>query len=121
MKKRLIILVTSLILILTVAIFGSGIFLKNPMTGDDDVIQEIAQLEKEAINGKWDKADQQFERAIYAWDKVKNRIQFSVERTFLDDVDNELSTIKGAIRSKDLSMLIISVEKIRFLWTVLGK
>ena len=121
MKKWLIILLSSMIIILTIAIFGSGAFLKNPMTEDDDVIQAISKLEIEAKNENWENADHQLERAINAWNKIKNRIQFSVERTFLDDVDNELATIKGAIRAKDLSMLIISVEKIKFLWTILGK
>jgi len=119
MKKWIIIMVSSFLILFTVLLFNSAGFLKKPLTGEDNFILALSQIQSEVEKDNWNEANSFLEQADYAWEKVKNRIQFSVERTFLDDIDNELATIKGAIKSKDFSMLIISLEKIRFLWSIL--
>ncbi|GBF12363.1 DUF4363 family protein [Tepidibacillus infernus] len=121
MKKWVIFVVVSLILLIFVAMMGSGVFLKKSLTKQDDVIGQINKVEKLVDEGKWKEADQELKQGFKAWEKVKNRIQFSVERDFLEEVENEMATMKGAIKAKDQKTLITTIERLKIIWDDLGK
>lgn len=120
--RRIGIIVGSIaMLALFIAIIGSGFILKGSFTDDDDVIKQIDLIEKAANESNWEQARVDFKSGQKAWEKVKNRIQFSVERIFIEDIDEELATLSGAIIAEDKEASIITTEKIKLLWKELGK
>jgi len=121
MKKTILITVSILMMVLYILIMSSGFLLKNPITEDDDVIKHIDLVQQSAIKNNWEESGIELEKAFKAWGKVKNRIQFSVERVFIEDIDEEFATLKGIIKAKDTNMAIITTEKIKTVWDELGR
>jgi len=121
MNKNSILFGTIVILLLFVAIMVSGSFLKNPITGNDRVIEKVEKIESFTKEKNWIQAKNQLQEGIQAWEKVKNRIQFSVERDFLLEIDNKFATLKGAIKAKDEKVVITTGEELKFVWKELGK
>lgn len=100
---------------------GSGFFLKKPFSNHDDVIDKVKQVERLVKAEAWNEAEKECDEGILAWEKVKNRIQFSVERGFLEQIDYDLAELKGSIIAQDPKNVIITSEKIVILWNELGK
>ncbi|TCS82590.1 DUF4363 family protein [Tepidibacillus fermentans] len=121
MRKKVIILGSTAIILLFIAIMVSGTFLKRPLTKDDNVIGQVNFIEASVKQKDWQLANEHLEQGIKAWEKVKNRIQFSVERDFITEIDNKLATLKGAIKAKDDKMIILTTEELKFVWQELGK
>jgi len=121
MRKMGIILGSILMLIVFIAVMGSGFILKNSFNSDDDVIKQINLVQKAVMADNWEQAGIELEGGFIAWEKVKNRIQFSVERVFIEDIDIELATLAGALKAENKDISIISTEKIKILWKELGK
>ncbi len=121
MRKWFVILGSIGMLVLFIIIMGSGVFLKNPITNHDDVIKQLNLIEQSVTAHQWKEANQQIDEQFTIWGKVKNRIQFSVERDFLEEIEGDLATLKGAIVAKDLKKSIEISEKIKVIWRDLGK
>jgi len=108
-------------IIVFLLIMGTAVFLKNPITGNDDVLKHVQLVQKTVKTEEWQQANNEWKEATQAWEKVKNRIQFSVERDFIEDIDDELATIKGAIVAKNIDRAIIASERIKIIWDELGR
>ena len=121
MRKWAIIIGSAAMIILFVAIMGSGLFLKEPLTKNDDVMERLELVEKSIDHKEWDKAEGQLTEGFKAWSKIKNRIQFSVEREFIVHMEHEFGTLRGAIKAQDEDNSIISIENMREIWENLGK
>lgn len=121
MRKKGIIISSILMLILFIVVMGSGFILKNSFSHDDNVIRQVDLVQKAVVADNWEQASIELEKGFKAWEKVKNRIQFSVERIFIEDIDVELATLAGAIKAENRDLGIITTEKIKILWNELGK
>ena len=108
-------------MVLFITVMGSGAFIKKPFSKNDDVMKQIRMIEQSVKKSEWDDASSRLDKSFRAWGKVKNRIQFSVERDFLEEMDSELGVLKGAIKAEDEKYAILTVEKIRVLWEELGQ
>jgi len=121
-KKKLLLIVGSVFMLLIfIAIMGSGFILKEPLTSNDEVIKHLKLVEQSAEKSQWSEASTQLKAGNKAWEKVKNRIQFSVERDFIEKIDAELATLQGAVKAEDQQEIIILVEKIKIIWDELGQ
>lgn len=121
-RKKFIIYAGSIsMIVLFVAIMGSGNFLKKPLTYNDDVMKQVNLVEESVNKSQWQDAEIEINKGLASWEKVKNRIQYSVERNYLEDIEGEMASLKGAIRAKDRDTAIITIEKIRRMWRELGK
>lgn len=121
MRKKAIIISSIFMMTIFIAIMGSGFILKNSFTSDDDLINQIDLVQKAVMEDDWESASVELASGFKAWEKIKNRIQFSVERTFIEDIDIELASLAGAIKAENKDISIITTEKIRILWNALGK
>ncbi|OEF99213.1 hypothetical protein BHF71_09700 [Vulcanibacillus modesticaldus] len=121
MEKKLLIIGSVLMIVIYIAIMGSGAFLKQPLTKNDDVIKQLSLVENAVKKDDWQKAESHLDRGFQAWDRVKNRIQFSVEREFIEKLDDEMATLQGAISVNDKRTLLITIEKIKKIWDEMGK
>lgn len=116
MKKWVIISGVVGALILFITILGSGGILKNSISEKDDVLNELELVQTSVDKGDWAEAEKHFNKTHIAWEIVKNRIQFSVERDFIKEINNDIALLKGTIEAKDKKNAIIMIEKIKLTW-----
>lgn len=121
MRKMGIIIGSIIMITIFIIVMGSGFVLKNSFSSDDDVIRQVNLVQEAVMVNNWKQARIELEGGFIAWEKVKNRIQFSVERVFIEDIDIELATLAGALKAENKDISIISTEKIKILWKELGK
>lgn len=120
MKRKLIIFGSILMLTFYILIMTSAFVFKNPLTTEDNVIGQLDLIQQAAKNDDWQRAESEFIKGKQAWEKIKNRIQFSVEKIFVEFVDEELGTLNGAIKAQNVDMVIITTEKIKYVWYEMG-
>lgn len=98
----------------------SGQWLKQPWGKDDQVIESLHQLEVQVKNKNWAKAEEQHQLTQKYWKKVANRIQFSVERESMFEINSSISKIRGAIEAKDEATVLTEIYHLYNLWDNLG-
>ncbi|KGP80328.1 MULTISPECIES: DUF4363 family protein [unclassified Paenibacillus] len=122
MKTRfwlLYVLPICLLLVFT-AIMVSGTFLKEPFGADDRLLESIHKLEKQVEGKQWTEAKSQVNYAMNAWEKIVNRIQFSVERETIYDILGTLARIKGGVAAEDDKAIMEEIYYFYVLWDNLG-
>ena len=109
-KKWLLYAIPILMLLLFISIMVSGPMLKNPL-GKHDRLLESEQ---------WTQAKVQVDYAMHTWDRIVNRIQFSVERESIYDILGALARMKGGIAAKDDQAILEETYYFYALWDNLG-
>lgn len=108
------------LLLVFVAIMATGAMLKKPFGADDRLLESIQKLEKQVEAKKWTEAKSQIDYAMKAWDKIVNRIQFSVERETIYDILGTLARIRGGIAAQDDKAIMEEIYFFYVLWENLG-
>ena len=114
------ILPSALILLFSILLL-SGSWLKNPLGNDDRIFESIKKLECYAKQEKWNEAKLQVDYADKAWEKIVNRIQFSIEREDVYAILELLSRVRGAIVAKDKEAIIQEVYYFYKKWENVGR
>lgn len=120
-RKWLLYTIPILMLLLFGAIFNGGDFLKKPFGSDDRLLHSIQQLEKETKEKNWIEAKKRSTYATKAWNKISNRVQYSVERDYMYDISGTLARIKGGIEAEDDKAIIEEIYYFYDLWDNLGE
>ncbi|RXT03728.1 DUF4363 family protein [Ammoniphilus sp. CFH 90114] len=100
-RKIMVFAVPILILTVSIAVMAGGSILKKPWGKDDRVLDAVQQIEKNVRAKQWKEAKDNADSATEAWKKIVNRIQFSVERDYMFEINGALARIKGGIEAKD--------------------
>ncbi|WP_070121226.1 DUF4363 family protein [Bacillus marinisedimentorum] len=110
-----------IVLIGSALFLASGGWLKEPF-GEHDRVEEAVRQTELAIEKKdWEEASRNLKKAEKAWDKVANRVQFSVERQYMYDIGVTLARLKGNIKAEDRAGALAETETFYLLWEELGK
>ncbi|GGH49821.1 DUF4363 family protein [Paenibacillus silvae] len=122
MKKQswLLYAIPIVMLLLFIAIMVSGTWLKKPFGTQDRLFESIQLLEKHVQDKQWTKAKAQVDYAMQAWDRIVNRIQFSVERETIYDILGALARMQGGIAAKDDQAIMEEIYYFYALWDNLG-
>ncbi|HHV71104.1 MAG TPA: DUF4363 family protein [Clostridia bacterium] len=123
MKMRKIIFYTVPILILSFFIFimNSGGYYKRPRGEIDNVPKYIEAVKKDLLEEEWDGALKNAEKLELAWDKVVQRIQFSVEREEINAINAGLARLLGFIEGRDKGGALAEINEIGEHWRDLEK
>lgn len=116
MRKILLYTVPTLTLILFVIVMNSGYFLKKSFGDDDNVHEKVQQLEQHVKNSNWMEAEKDIDKIEIAWNKVVHRIQFSVEKEYMLEINGALSRIKGGVEAKDKEAILEEIYFYYELW-----
>jgi uncharacterized protein YfkK (UPF0435 family) len=116
MKKFIRYIPPAIILLVSIGIMTTGGVLKQPFGETDDVIKYINHIESNVKENKWEEAEENMGKLTDAWNKVKKRIQFSVERNELNDFTRNLARLKGAIIGRDTNGIWIELSAIKEDW-----
>ncbi|WP_338587075.1 DUF4363 family protein [Paenibacillus sp. Y5S-9] len=108
------------LILVFIAIMASGAFLKKPFGKDDRLLESVQMLEKQVEGKQWTEAKSQINYAMQAWDKVVNRIQFSVERESIYDILGTLARMKGGVAAQDDKAIMEEIYYFYVLWDNLG-
>lgn len=122
MKARLWLLyVVPIVLILIFcAVMATGAILKKPWGENDRLVESVQSLEKQVEAKQWTQAKSEIEYALKAWDRIVNRIQFSVERETVYDILGTLARMKGGVAAKDDKAIMEEIYYFYVLWENLG-
>ncbi|QTM98774.1 DUF4363 family protein [Sediminibacillus dalangtanensis] len=101
MKKFLLYFIPLLTLSVFIAVMNSGAFLKQPLGKDDRLYESIQLIEAGVKNKDWSKVKTETAKMEKAWDKIARRIQFSVEKEQLLEIDGTIARIRGAVEAED--------------------
>lgn len=108
-------------ILLFIGIMLSGSFLKQPFSDKDRLLDTMKSLETSINHLDWEKAEEEVNYIEKAWGKVVFRIQFSVERENMMQVDETISRIKGGVKSQDKNIIMEEIYYFYSLWDHLGE
>ncbi|MGD6941958.1 DUF4363 family protein [Cytobacillus gottheilii] len=108
------------ILLFFIAIMQSGITLKQPFSKDEDILFYIGAIESNIISEQWDIASAELKKLEKAYNIVKKRIQYSVERDELDSFTTCIEKSEGYIQAHEQGGALAELNEARNLWDGLG-
>ncbi len=119
--KWLVFGVPVVILAACVLVMASGAWLKEPFSADDDVLGLVQELEQLTKKEDWESAWMTAQAAHDAWQRVVNRIQFSVEREIIFQISGSLAKMQGAVQAEDASAILQEIYYFYDLWSNLAR
>jgi hypothetical protein len=106
--------------IITLAVFVlimlSGSYFKKPRNPSEDVIAFTQISIVHAKAEKWDMLNKDITSITTAWNKIIPRIQFSVERDEISNINVNISRLRGSIASQDKSNTLMELNEIIENW-----
>lgn len=108
--------VVVLIMALCLAVMNGGHYLSKAHGDLDNVPRHVSQV-KSALEGEdWDEANQHYQALKTAWQKIKPRIQFSVEKDEMNAIDFSLARLGAYIRWEDQTEAWVELSEIESHW-----
>lgn len=93
----------TLMLLIFLAVMTSGVILKKPLTGQDDVMGQVNKIKSDISSGHWDRATTDTAKLDKAWKSVRTRVLFSSEKDDIKKVDEHVETLKADVETRDKS------------------
>lgn len=108
------------LLALFVIVMLSGKYLKQPRNSSDDMMSFVYSAIDNCKAENWDQVQYDTDNIKKAWEKIQRRIQFSVERGQLYDMEINIARIRGAAKARDKNNLMIELTEIIENWNELS-
>jgi hypothetical protein len=121
MKKFISYSIPIIALAVFVLIMLSGSYLKKPRNSSEDVIAFTQISIVHAKAEKWDMLKDDVTSISTAWNKIIPRIQFSVERDEIYNINLNISRLRGSIASQDKSSTLMELYEIIENWNELTR
>ena len=121
MKKFLAKGIPIITLVIFILIMLSGNYFKKPIGKDDDMVGFIEVIIEDVNNENWEEADKSREKLEETWSKIVKRIQFSSERSEINELNANLARLKGAIMAKDKGLALVELNAAYEHWKGLGR
>lgn len=113
MKNKIEPIIVIVVLSVFILIMNAGGVLKKPFAQDDDFLGTLTQYEQSIQSENWEEADIQLHELETAWSKIQSRIQFSVEKGRLYELESSMATLHGTNAAQDKKLTIIEIEKLK--------
>ena len=102
--------------IVTLAIFVllmlGGNYFKKPHNASEDVVAFVELSIEHVKAEKWDMLQQDIISIDTAWKKIIPRIQFSVERDEIYNINLNIARLRGSVDSEDKTSTLIELNEI---------
>lgn len=121
MRRFLVISIPIATIAIFILIMLSENYLKNPLTGDDNIQASIESVRKEIEKDDWAEAGIKTEQLSAAWDKVVKRVQFSAEKDEINGFYRSIARLRGAVSAKDKSNGLMELNEAYEYWENIGK
>ena len=121
MRRFIVIAIPIVTLVFFVLLMLSGDVLKQSFGRDDDIPQSIEAIIQDINNENWEAANRNTDNLATAWNKVVKRVQFSSERNEIDAFSTNVARLRGSIKAKDKSNVLVELSEAYEHWNNLGK
>ena len=121
MRKTILYLVPVLTLIVFYVGLTSGSYFKKPTSESDDVAQHMQVVKMNVTNSDWDAAAKNLKKMKSAWEKVKSRVQFNVDKRKITEIDVKIARLQGLIEAKDKAGALTELSEAAMYWDSLGE
>lgn len=121
MKKFFRYIIPTVALAVFLAIMLSGEYLKRPRNPSEDVMGFAETTLADTALEDWNKVIEDINNLEKAWKKIVPRIQFSVERDEIYNIQINIAHLKGGAVSKDKSAVFKELYELRENWDELTK
>lgn len=116
MQKLIYYSVVAIILTVCILVMNLDTFLSTGRTEIDNVPLHMSALKTSLDNAQWETAQQEYQALTTAWQIIKPRIQFSVEKDQLDAIDSGLARLAAYIRWQDRVGAAVELSEIESHW-----
>ncbi|KHF40019.1 DUF4363 family protein [Halalkalibacter okhensis] len=120
MRKILLYIVPLTFILASLTLMTSGGWLKEPRSDQDELLQSVQSIEEHVQRENWQEAKRKHAYTKRAWTIVTKRIQFSVGKDTLSEVNQVLSRMEGAIEAEDANATLIEIYSFYEFWQELG-
>lgn len=121
MRKFLVYTIPIITLVIFVLIMQSGDFLKKPFGNEGSIPEKLESMIQDLKDENWDSAANHWTSLNEDWEKVVKRIQFSTERSEINDFSTSIARLRGAIEAQDKSSGLQMLYQAHEHWEDLGK
>lgn len=121
MKKFISFAMPITVLIVFVLLMLGGNYLKKPHNPSEDIISFVELSIEHAKSEKWDELHDDIVNIDTAWKKIMPRIQFSVERGELYNINLNIARLRGSISAKDKTSTLIELNEVIENWAELTR
>lgn len=121
MKKFIHYLIPIVTLAIFVAIMLSGNYLKKPRNVSEDVLGFVKTAIADVNSENWSKAAIDIDNLDKAWRKILPRIQFSVERDEIYNINANIARLKASAIAEDKSSALIELYTVIENWDELTR
>ncbi|HYE68664.1 MAG TPA: DUF4363 family protein [Anaerovoracaceae bacterium] len=121
MKKFVAVFIPVALIAFFILIMISAPFLKKSFGENDNVQTIMEEIKNEVNNGKWAEARESTVELEAAWNIIIDRVQFSVERDELKEIQTSLARMEGYIEANDRSGSLAELAVVKEHWTNLGE
>lgn len=120
MKRAALISIPVLTIVLFVFVMNSGFLFLKP--GGYDLQAHLGKIRKDVLNGDWQSVENEMGRLEYMFGrKILPFVQFSVEKSELQEMEQSIWHIKGCIDSQDRNMALIYLRELEYVWKNLNR
>lgn len=95
------------------ALMTSGVVLKKPLTGNDDLIGQVQEIKNDINNNRWAEAKIDAAHLRKAWKSVRTRIIFSSEKDDIKKVDERIEALSADVETGDKSSAFRQINLIK--------
>lgn len=121
MRKFFVIFTPVAILVVSILIMLSGTYFKKS-TGDwDNIPKHLDTITTAVSSGDWALAAQDTSELETAWKSIIKKVQYSSERSEINDLSVSLARLKGTIAAKDTTSALIELSEAGQHWDDLAK
>lgn len=116
MKKFLAHLFPVLVLAAFIFIMNSNLYFKQPRNGQESFPQYMELARENIQDGKWQEAQKNIKKAENVWLQLVAKLQFSVEREEINQLNRSLARLQGAVSAQDPGEALADLNEVIEHW-----
>lgn len=116
MQKFIYYFIISFLLASFVFILNSGDIAKKPWYRDDNFVLYATNLQKNIQGEDFKKAEENLDKLKKSWQKIVNRIQYSVEKDEINAINVNLARLTAYIKTGDKNQALAEMEEMWEHW-----
>lgn len=116
MRKLLAFLFPLLILTVFILIMNSNLYFKQLKNSEESFPKYMESARENIRNAQWQEAEDNIKKAEAVWLQLVAKLQFSVERDEINQLDKSLARLKGAVSAQDKGEAMADLNEVIEHW-----
>lgn len=112
--------IPALVLAASITAMNMGTVLKRPMGDGDNFESKLHMVSELTQAKKWEEAEVAVQELNSAWDKVRGRVRFMSDSGEIENLDQELAGLMGAVEARSEEQVRIAHRRLIAMWNDLA-